>query len=989
MLFDFKIKLNKVKILFCIISISVFLSFQKKNPLLTIKPKEGSFSFKDLQNYQKYSLDLIIEKADSLQKVYSERRSWDTCISILGTKILATVNLNKPLLTQQYVKEFEDFLNECPKNEIYKLDSLLREKDMRIAEYYTMIQENNKAICIYDTLATYILKRGFLYKDDDDNLQVCYYQIGYLKYDLGEIENGIHYFQKAAEEYLKDKTPDMNFGSVLFAKLAERYKLLGDTIRTEYYYNRSIELTKKLYKIKKAGLNYTVSNYQTFAKYYISLKQFDKALELLFISDNLNSKDNFLIIRNLNLKGDIYCQKKKFQIADSLYHTALDIALNNYGKIHPEVALIYLRLSKLYYKEKKKSIALQYCQRALAATYAKFENQSDFKAIPYMHLKNIADKIGFLEILDFRTDLFYEAALTQKEYLKSSYDNGLLAIALIDTIRTDYISDFDKQYLADVSFKIFEKNLHIIYSFYDKVQDKDTKSLYLNTAFEVMEKSKSYVLFNTLRGGQAERKLIPRDRLKLFYYRDKITMLDKDLYNLKLNNKNYDTTTQKKELELNETRYQYDTFKVGLHNRYPTFEQNATTFITRVQKLLLSQDAFVEYFTGDSALYRIYISQNAQECRFDKISISAKSLEKICLDLRESITPLSNSDNINKGLNTFTLLSSQLYNLLLKDIDNASIKRLFIAADGALHFIPFNLLLTEPSLAHDYSELPYLIKNKTINNVISGTVWQYQRSSLKRNRAQSVFGGFAPNYFEPSSTSNSNLNYIKPKFDNMPKAIAEVKQIATQFKCDTPYLNEQATERMFRDRAGLYRILHLSMHSEPNSENSNFSQLVFHQPSKDADYDNFLYLNELQTLQLNADIAVLSACETGIGKFKRGEGVINLAGAFIDAGVPTTVFSLWKLPTGSTQDIGVEFYTNLKKGYYTDEAMRQAKLKFLETNGELANPYYWAGLIPMGDVTSLDTESQPFTKKLIVFLVIILGILFWYFKTHVKPKIKN
>ena len=968
MLYGFRIKAIKVKVLFCIISISLILilSFQnKKNPFSTTKLKEDSFSFEDLQNYQNPDLNFIIHKADSLKKVYFERRSWDTCLSILSTKTLKAVSSDQPLLTLQYLNEFENIFDKCPKKEIMKLDSLLREKALRRAEYFTMIQENNKAILIYDTLSKYILKRGFLYKDDDDALQACYYQLGYLKYDLGEIQNGIYFFHKAEKDYIKDKSPEMNFGSVLFARLAEGYRLLGDTVKTLNYQICSKKLSEILYHNKKQHPSFITSNYQSFAEYYIYLKQFDNALKLLSLSDNLNSKDASLIIKNLSLKGDIYCQKKKYEIAEGLYNIALDTALRSYGKIHPKVASIYLKLSKLYKEEGKQTLALKYSQKALGAAFAEFENKSDFEAIPNIHLKNIVDKIGFLEILDFRTDLFNEEALNQKGYLKSSYNNGLLAIALIDTIRTSYISDFDKQHLADMSFKIFEKNLQTTHTLYQKAQNKEMKSLYLNTAFEVMEKSKAYVLFNTLRGGQNEKTLTENDRAMLIYYRNEITKLDKEVYKLTLKYKSAnDTNVNKIQLELKDILYQYDTFIVSLHNRYPVFENQATISISQVHKLLISQDAFVEYFTGDSALYRIYICQNSQECRFDKLTISAKALEKICVDLRESITPLSNSDNINKGLNTFTLLSSQLYNLLLKDIDNASIKRLFIAADGALHFIPFNLLLTGPSLAHGYSELPYLIKNKTINNVISGTVWQYQRSSLKRNRAQSVFGGFAPNYIESSPTSNPNI--IKPRFDNMPKAIAEVKQIATQFKCDTPYLNEQATERMFRDRAGLYRILHLSMHSEPNSENSNFSQLVFHQPSKDADYDNFLYLNELQTLQLNADIAVLSACETGIGKFKRGEGVINLAGAFIDAGVPTTVFSLWKLPTGSTQDIGVEFYTNLKKGYYTDEAMRQAKLKFLKTNGELANPYYWAGLIPMGDVTSLDTESLPFTKKLIV-----------------------
>ena len=139
-------------------------------------------------------------------------------------------------------------------------------------------------------------------------------------------------------------------------------------------------------------------------------------------------------------------------------------------------------------------------------------------------------------------------------------------------------------------------------------------------------------------------------------------------------------------------------------------------------------------------------------------------------------------------------------------------------------------------------------------------------------------------------------------------------------------------------------------------------------------------------MQFNADLAVLSACNTGFGAISRGEGVMSLARAFTYAGVPATVTSLWKVPDLTTREIMVEFYKNLKRGMTKDAALRQSKLTYLDNTPEsiAANPYFWAGFVPMGNMAAMDlSEPSPLSIPLILGgLVALWGLGSWFYQNR-------
>jgi CHAT domain-containing protein len=173
-------------------------------------------------------------------------------------------------------------------------------------------------------------------------------------------------------------------------------------------------------------------------------------------------------------------------------------------------------------------------------------------------------------------------------------------------------------------------------------------------------------------------------------------------------------------------------------------------------------------------------------------------------------------------------------------------------------------------------------------------------------------------------------------------------------------LRERATEKRLREMdLTRYRIFHFATHAIVGDEVKWITQpaLVLSLAGTDDTYDDLLQMSEIFNLRLDADLVVLSACATGRGKLRRGEGIIGLTRAFMYAGTPSVVASLWKVNDQSTSLFMEFFYRHLKEGQSKAEALRQAKKQLMQTRAwsdtlkeeqSLAAPYFWAPFILIG-----------------------------------------
>ncbi|MEM7381758.1 MAG: CHAT domain-containing protein, partial [Bacteroidota bacterium] len=200
-------------------------------------------------------------------------------------------------------------------------------------------------------------------------------------------------------------------------------------------------------------------------------------------------------------------------------------------------------------------------------------------------------------------------------------------------------------------------------------------------------------------------------------------------------------------------------------------------------------------------------------------------------------------------------------------------------------------------------------------------------------------------------SSTTSLNRID--FTPLPNSGEEVAR-AVQIWGGQYLLGTDATEKTFRDLAGDYRVIHMATHGVANFTAGNYSYLAFTEVPDDAE-NELLYVSELYNLKLNADLVILSACETGTGELKHGEGVISLARAFASAGAKSMVTSLWIADDAATKNIMIDFHSNLKKGDSIDQALTKAKLNYMKSSRSTASshPFFWAGFIPVGDMKAL------------------------------------
>ena len=226
-----------------------------------------------------------------------------------------------------------------------------------------------------------------------------------------------------------------------------------------------------------------------------------------------------------------------------------------------------------------------------------------------------------------------------------------------------------------------------------------------------------------------------------------------------------------------------------------------------------------------------------------------------------------------------------------------------IAADGPLRFIPFEGLLTDlPEFStHDYSKLDYLVREVPTSYVYSANLWALEPEIESRN-----FKVLGFSHSDPDPTGIADKN-------ELPGTGREIELLKSQLN-GSFFSGLEATKQQFFDNAQDYDIVHLAIHGISDSVSRLNNRLMF-RDANDPEGADPLYTYELYNLQLNARLAVLSACESGIGRNFRGEGVYSMSRAFSYAGCPTTVMSLWRISDKTTPEILGQFYPTNKQRY--------------------------------------------------------------------------
>ncbi|MCB0544852.1 MAG: CHAT domain-containing protein, partial [Saprospiraceae bacterium] len=381
-----------------------------------------------------------------------------------------------------------------------------------------------------------------------------------------------------------------------------------------------------------------------------------------------------------------------------------------------------------------------------------------------------------------------------------------------------------------------------------------------------------------------------------------------------------------------------------------------------IQDFLPSDSAMlVEYFYNpeSGALYQIGIRR--QGVRIVQNSLSAADLEAFIAFVRDE-DAAKNRANIDRTYrDQFVWQARMLYDTLLGQLaGDLPLKELIVVPDGILGAFPFDLLLTkDTSKENSFRQLPYLFREVAVRFAASATVLLRGNEEAPWRKPVAGYVGVAPSY--------RSLTF--PWVEYSQGCVSSVSRVFHgQYAGGTV-----ATRDRFLEMAPRCRILHFYGHGRADNLTPERSYLAFTSGTADTllhsgllaaasqlpveEVPNVLFAQQISLMRLQADLVVLSACETGVGKVVGGEGVLSLARAFLDAGCPSAAMTLWSVDDEATDQLSQSFLRHIREGMRKDRALQRAKIEFLES-GKSAAPFYWSGFVLTGNADPVRDISE-------------------------------
>jgi len=380
----------------------------------------------------------------------------------------------------------------------------------------------------------------------------------------------------------------------------------------------------------------------------------------------------------------------------------------------------------------------------------------------------------------------------------------------------------------------------------------------------------------------------------------------------------------------------YEAFTKELETKFPEYYNlkfnAASPSIPDLQSKMDGKTAIISYFVDDKINHAYIFIITKQNYKVVDRPISA--------DFDKYITGLRNSLYFNDQ-ETYSKVAEKLSADLIPKKIPTSVKDLVILPTGRLSIVPFETLLTTSSKkkGNNVEDPSYLINKYNIRYEFSAALI-LQKAAAKRNQHSSIFL-CAPVTFE-----------AKDNLAELPGTESEVKEISQLFASrnykNTIFMRQQANEKIAKSGTLKdYSYLHFATHGIVD-ENSPELSRIFLQSSSDIE-DGNLFTGEIYNLELNANLVTLSACQTGLGKISKGEGVIGLSRALVYAGAKNIIVSFWSVADESTAQLMTEFYRQMLEhtgGNYS-ENLRNAKLNLMRTE-KYKSPYYWAPFVLIG-----------------------------------------
>ena len=815
-----------------------------------------------------------------------------------------------------------------------------------------------------------------------DHIIKCQRQLSLVYWDMGNY----------AEYY------SLNSATLILAKAIKNRREISNClnnigiyfIRLESY-ARAINYCEQAFAIAEEANDYQgeTDSLSNLGMIYQEVGEYDKALDCLSKSLLIDEKlgDTTQIAFDYINRGTIFRkrglnsnspQDYESALADLVSSLELAIKLGDEGL----EAAILNNMGSLFSDRGQFNDALKNYKRALELSEKLQDNEKKSRILNNLGI--VSYKLGYFEessrflqqAINLATEN-HDGQLLWEAYFESAnsharaayYQDALIrykvSISLIEDIRSSIkLEELKASYLgADKRIEAYQNLIDLLAT----LQKTDPNKGYDREAFNYLERAKARAFLDGLEVAEVD---ISQGINPVLANREKELMRDMSKAYGKLLAPGFSAEDKAKISEqIKSSEDQLEALKREIRISSPAYADlkypKVITYEEVQHELMSPGEAFFAYSVGKEKSHAFVVTRKGLKV-FD---LPARGI----LHQQVSAYRKAISDNQNRDFR----LGRKLFEELVSPGLEAGLKKIVFIPDDILNLLPFETLLARGEssswLIRDYmiSYAPSLSSLRVLRQrhrngpkprgdllAIGDTTYGSEGSGEGTIAGPDVLYGLG---LSPG-ISLAPLKYSGLEIQNIARLFRKNKVVILE--------KENATKRKLRSLSlADYKIIHFAVHSVIDDKKPGRSAIVLSFNPDQAE-DGLLQTRDIYNLKLNADLVTLSACQTGLGQFIRGEGIEGLSRPFFYAGSSSVLMSLWAVNDQATSQLMERFYRHLRGSELLMEALRNAKLELI-SSGALSHPYYWAGFIISG---SADTRTFPGRRNLVLALVSMAGI---------------
>jgi len=778
--------------------------------------------------------------------------------------------------------------------------------------------------------------------------------------NLGIIYSSMGDHQKALEYYgyclTLQRALENKFGEgSAFNNIGEIYRTLGESERAIEYFEKSLVLRRETRDIRGEGatLNNIALVYSSLGEYQRAIEQYEKSLAL-----RKAAGDRFGEATTLNNIGFVYHKLGDHNKALEFLNRALELR-RAMAERRGEANTLHL-IGSVYSSMNQPEKALEYFNRALPLSQS-----------ARYRIVEAATLYGIARIERNRGNLAEARARMDA------------ALDIIEALR----SRITAQELRETFFASRQDHFELYVDILMRLNDQNPSSGYAARAFEASERARARAMLDLLAESRADVRqgvdpsLLERERALQRQINSK-----ESLRMQMASRRNAEKQIEAIEASLSNLLNEHKDIRAKIRAsspRYAALSEPQPLGLEQIQRLLDDQTLLLEYSLGDSRSYLWMVTPNsitshalAGRTEIEKLARRVYELLTARNQRHSSETADQKRERVTKADDEYENVAAELSQMLLgpvaKELGN---KRLLIVSQGALQYIPFGALPSPDS------RLPLIARNEILSLPSASVLALLREDMAGRKQADRTVAVLADPVFDLDdprvAIAQSRIKNRQPvnaaKTDS---ALSGALQRAAQdfgingfrrlkfSRQEADSISALAAQSLsmkavdfaasrttaLSETLSRYRIIHFATHGLINTERPELSGIVFSLVDENGQaQDGFLRLHEIYNLRLNADLVVLSACQSALGKEIKGEGLVGLVRGFMYAGAERVVASLWNVEDRTTAELMKRFYRNiLKEGLSPASALRAAQIEMLREK-QWESPYHWAGFIIQGE----------------------------------------